>query len=163
MLFPAKYINVSINRPSGDVYRFVANPENLPQWAAGMSDASLEKYGDDWVANSPMGRVKVSFVKDNSFGVVDHDVSLPSGEVNTNPLRVIANGDGSDVVFTLFKRSGMTEEDFAKDGTMFFHILSGFSKHKKLDTLSMSPTQIKPKGMALCESLAKVVSIKPGN
>ncbi len=128
MLFPAKYINVSINRPSGDVYRFVANPENLPQWAAGLSDATLEKYGDDWVANSPMGRVKVSFVQDNPFGVVDHDVTLPSGEVNTNPLRVIANGDGSDVVFTLFKRSGMTEEDFIKDAGMIEKDLATLKK-----------------------------------
>jgi carbon monoxide dehydrogenase subunit G len=118
MLFPVKYISASINRPAGEVYRFIANPENLPQWAAGLSDAKLEKEGDDWVANSPMGRVKVSFVKENPFGVVDHDVTLPSGEVNTNPLRVIINGDGSDVVFTLFRRSGMTEEDFENDAGM---------------------------------------------
>lgn len=47
------------------------------------------------------------------------------------------------------------KEDFAKDGTMFFHILSGFSKHKKLDTLSMSPTQIKPKIISLIHNEAK--------
>ena len=47
------------------------------------------------------------------------------------------------------------KEDFAKDGTMFFHILSGFSKHKKLDTLSMSPTQIKPKIISLINNEAK--------
>ena len=47
------------------------------------------------------------------------------------------------------------KEDFAKDGTMFFHILSGFSKHKKLDTLSMSPTQIKPKVISLINNEAK--------
>jgi len=47
------------------------------------------------------------------------------------------------------------KEDFAKDGTMFFHILSGFSKHKKLDTLSMSPTQIKPKVISLINNEAR--------
>ena len=35
------------------------------------------------------------------------------------------------------------KEEFAKDSTAFFHILSGFSKNRKLNTLSMSPMQIK--------------------
>ncbi|KHG34499.1 RNA degradosome polyphosphate kinase [Sulfurospirillum sp. MES] len=47
------------------------------------------------------------------------------------------------------------KEDFAKDGTTFFHILSGFSKYKKLQTLSMSPTQIKPKVVSLIHNEAK--------
>lgn len=46
------------------------------------------------------------------------------------------------------------KEEFAKDSTMFFHILSGFSKHKKLDTLLMSPTQIKPKVISLINNEA---------
>ncbi|MBE0490687.1 MAG: RNA degradosome polyphosphate kinase [Sulfurospirillum sp.] len=47
-------------------------------------------------------------------------------------------------------------EDFAKDTTTFFHILSGFSKSKKLNTLSMSPTQIKPKLIALIVNETKM-------
>ncbi|AFL68958.1 RNA degradosome polyphosphate kinase [Sulfurospirillum barnesii] len=47
------------------------------------------------------------------------------------------------------------KEEFAKDSTMFFHILSGFSKHKKLDTLLMSPTQIKPKVISLINNEAQ--------
>jgi len=43
------------------------------------------------------------------------------------------------------------KEEFAKDSTTFFHILSGFSKHRQLETLSMSPTQIKPKIIRLIE------------
>ncbi len=117
-MLQTKYISVTIARPLEDVYRYISNPENLPQWAAGLSDSTLEKSGEDWIANSPMGKVKVRFAKPNSYGIVDHDVTLPSGEVNTNPLRVIANEGGSDVVFTLFKRSGMTEEDFMRDAGM---------------------------------------------
>lgn len=48
------------------------------------------------------------------------------------------------------------KEEFAKDTTTFFHILSGFSKHKKLETLSMSPTQIKPKVISLINNEAKM-------
>ncbi|MFK5882445.1 MAG: RNA degradosome polyphosphate kinase [Sulfurospirillum sp.] len=41
------------------------------------------------------------------------------------------------------------KDEFAKDTTTFFHILSGFSKNQKLETLSMSPTQIKPRLLAM--------------
>lgn len=47
--------------------------------------------------------------------------------------------------------------DFAKDTTTFFHILSGFSKNKKLEHLKMSPTQIKPKLISLINEEAKLV------
>jgi len=50
------------------------------------------------------------------------------------------------------------KEEFAKDTTTFFHILSGFSKNKKLETLSMSPTQIKPKIINLINGEAKMGS-----
>lgn len=36
-----------------------------------------------------------------------------------------------------------TKEEFAKDSTDFFHILSGYSKNRTLRNLSMSPMQIK--------------------
>lgn len=38
-----------------------------------------------------------------------------------------------------------SRKDFAKDVTTFFHILSGFSKKRRLELLSMSPNQIKEK------------------
>ncbi len=46
-------------------------------------------------------------------------------------------------------------DSFAKDTTTFFHILSGFSKNKKLSDLKMSPTQIKPKLTALINAEEK--------
>jgi len=40
---------------------------------------------------------------------------LPSGEVLYIPLRVIADERRCEVVFTLRRRPGMTDEDFAAD------------------------------------------------
>jgi polyphosphate kinase len=48
-----------------------------------------------------------------------------------------------------------SREDYAKDSTTFFHILSGFSKNKKLDTLSMSPMQIKNRVIAMINAEAE--------
>jgi len=116
--FPAKHISVTINRPSNEVYQFASNPENLPQWAAGLADTTLKKSGSEWVSNSPMGQVKIKFVDKNPYGVIDHDVVLPSGEVVHNPLRVVKNSVGSDVIFSLFQRTNMTEEEFNKDSEL---------------------------------------------
>ncbi|WP_413559561.1 SRPBCC family protein [Bdellovibrio sp. HCB209] len=113
--YPAKPLSISINRNVNDVYSFMSNPENMPLWAAGLSKAKMEKSGDEWIAQSPMGKVKVRFAEKNKFGVVDHDVTLPSGEVNHNPLRAVRNGDGTEVTFTLYRLPRMTDIDFEND------------------------------------------------
>jgi hypothetical protein len=40
---------------------------------------------------------------------------LPSGDVVYNPMRVIPNGDGCEVVFSLRRLPGMSSEDFERD------------------------------------------------
>jgi hypothetical protein len=47
--------------------------------------------------------------------VLDHYVTLPSGEVVYNPIRVIAAESGCEVVFALRRRPGMSDEDFKAD------------------------------------------------
>jgi hypothetical protein len=114
MTFAPKHISVSINCSAAQVYEFASNPENLPQWAAGLS-GSIKKVDEDWIAESPMGRVKVKFVEKNKFGVLDHDVTLPSGVKVYNPMRVFPNHDGSELVFTLYRRPDMSDQEFAED------------------------------------------------
>ncbi len=114
IIYPSKHISISIDRSAEQVYEFASNPENLPKWAAGLS-GSIKKINDDWIAESPMGKVKVKFIEKNKFGILDHDVTLPSGETVTNPMRVFPNKDGSEVVFTLFRRPKVSDQDFAND------------------------------------------------
>ncbi len=116
MLYDSQHVATSIDRPADDVYAFVSDPRNLPRWAAGLAERDVEQVGDEWVVDAPMGRVRVAFVPANPFGVADHVVTLPSGERVTNPLRIIPNGDGCDVVFTLHRRPAMTAGEFAADG-----------------------------------------------
>ena len=108
------HISVSIDRPSGEVYAYASNPAHLPEWAAGLG-ASIEQVEGRWVAESPMGRVVVAMAAGNDYGVLDHDVTLPSGETVYNPMRVIADGPGCEVVFTLRHRPGVSAEEFAGD------------------------------------------------
>jgi hypothetical protein len=118
-----RHLDVTITAPAGEVYDYVRNPENLPAWAAGLG-GSVRQVDGQWVAESPMGRVVVAFAPRNDFGVLDHDVTLPSGQTVRNPLRVIASESvaGSEsatsaslVVFTLRRQPGMSDADFASD------------------------------------------------
>ena len=120
----SQHISVDIDRPASDVYEFAADPHNLPKWAAGLAAAEIEYDGAHWFTESPMGRVQFWFVPENELGVLDHHVELPSGETVYNPLRVMRNGEGCEVVFTLRKRPGMTDEDFERDAAAVAHDLA---------------------------------------
>jgi uncharacterized membrane protein len=114
MTFKSQHISVSINRPADQVYEFASNPENWPKWASGLS-SSIKNANGEWIAESPMGEVRVKFADKNKFGVLDHDVTTPSGTRVYNPLRVFPNNDGSEVVFTLYRRPEMSDQMFAQD------------------------------------------------
>lgn len=111
----SRHISIGIDRQLGEVYDFAADPHNLPTWAAGLAGATVEYDGQRWVTASPMGRVTFTFAPRNDFGVLDHHVTLPTGETVYNPLRVIGDGDACEVVFTLRQRPDMTDEDFERD------------------------------------------------
>jgi hypothetical protein len=114
MSYKSRHISISINRSAAEVYEFASNPENLPKWAAGLS-GSVKNVNGEWIAESPMGTVKVKFADKNRFGILDHDVTLPSGETFYNPMRVFPNKDGSELIFTLYQRPEMSDKDFRND------------------------------------------------
>lgn len=108
------HLTVHVDRSAEEVYRFAADPAHLPQWAAGLG-GSVEERDGRWFADSPMGEVEVRFAPENAYGVLDHDVTLPDGSTVTNPLRVLPDGAGCEVVFTLRRGPGVTEEAFDAD------------------------------------------------
>ena len=113
----SRTITCSINRPPSEVYNFASNPENLPQWVRSFC-LSVKKSGDDWLMETPTDFVRICFVPANEFGVLDHVVMLPDGQSILNPMRVVANGEGSEIMFMLFQLPEMTDEQFAKDARM---------------------------------------------
>lgn len=110
----SRHLSEHIDRPAAEVYTYAADPHNTPQWAAGLA-GSIEQVDGQWVADSPMGRIIIKFAERNEYGVLDHDVTLPSGETVHNPMRVLPDGDGAEIVFTVRQRPGMTDDDFARD------------------------------------------------
>jgi hypothetical protein len=108
------HISERIGRPPGEVYEYAVDPANVPEWAPGLGSA-VENVDWRWFVETPMGRAGFAFVERNAFGVLDHEVTVPSGEVTYIPMRVIRDGDGSEVVFTLRRLPGMSDPDFERD------------------------------------------------
>jgi len=107
-------LSIAINRVAAEAYEFLSAPENFPRWASGLA-GSLRQVGEDWIAETPEGRALVRFSERNAYGVLDHSVTLPRGVTVYVPLRVVARGDGCELVLTLFRRPGMSDEKFAAD------------------------------------------------
>ncbi|MDX1891038.1 SRPBCC family protein [Mycolicibacterium sp. 050158] len=101
----SRHVSRWVDADATTVYAFASDPANLSRWAAGLADPAL-------------GAVGVEFAPANAFGVLDHVVQLPSGERVYNPMRVTAAGmdePGCEVVFTLRRQPGVTDEAFQAD------------------------------------------------
>jgi len=89
---------MTIERAPLEVYDFISDPKNLPRWASGLDAA-----------------VKVRFVERNQHGVLDHYVSAGAGPEVYMPMRVFPNGEGSEVLITVFRQPGVSDEKFGED------------------------------------------------
>jgi len=134
-LLETRTITVSIDCPPDRVYDFVSNPSNLPRWSF---FEAVTETDDGWVVQTPDGPVGFRFLEANRLGVLDHRVTLPSGVEIQVPMRVIPNGRGSEVLFTLFRAPDMTDQDFASDATQVIADLT------KLKTLLEGPEAGRP-------------------
>lgn len=117
MTWPALHVSRSVDADLATVARVAGDPEKLPLWAAGLS-TGIRLEGGRWYADSPMGLVEVAFTGPIELGILDHDVTMPDGTVVHNPMRVLSNDTGSEIVFTLFQRTGMTDEEFRADARL---------------------------------------------
>jgi hypothetical protein len=112
-MFRAHTVSVGIAVALKETYSYASDPANLPIWAPGFVK-TIEKRGAHWVADTPLGEARIRFAAANSFGVLDHDVELPTGNFH-NAVRVIPNGVGCEVLFTLIQLPGISDEQFQVD------------------------------------------------
>lgn len=110
---PAHTLTVSIDRDPATVHAFVRDGHTLPAWAPGFARA-VDRDGDGWLVSTGSGEVRVTFVADNPFRVLDHRVTAPGLDVVV-PMRVIPNGDGCEVLFTVVEPPGADAGEVARD------------------------------------------------
>lgn len=119
-LRPARILHVGIAAPADAVYACIADPRRLPEWAAGLGTAPAPLPDGTWRVETPGGPMRVTFAPPNPFGVADHQVAPLDGDgpAVDVPLRVVPNGPGSEVLFTLFQQPGMTAAQLDADAAL---------------------------------------------
>jgi len=112
----ARTVSISIQRAADAVYAYLSDPANMPRWSLFIK--AVARDGNEWVATTPDGAVRMRFAGANQLGVVDHHVRVnPKLEVYV-PFRVVPNQEGSEVLFTVFRLAGMSDKQFADDVAM---------------------------------------------
>lgn len=114
-MLPARTYSVTINREWRQLYDMIWLPEFFPRWASGLAESDLRPHDDHWLADGPEGPIRIRFTPYNDFGVMDHRVDLGGGAQVHVPMRIVQNGEGAEVMLTLFRQPDMDDDRFAAD------------------------------------------------
>jgi hypothetical protein len=104
----------AIARPVGEVYEFLLEPTNFPKWAF-VGDVQMRHLGGRrWAVETSVGPRIIDFAERNDFGLLDHGILRSEGEApHLTGMWVIENGAGTELVYTNFRREGMTDEEWS--------------------------------------------------
>ena len=101
----SRTISITVKKKTGDAFDAILQvpPKMMP-------DA---KIGDDgwWSFTGPHGKSKLKFNENKSLGILDHQYIDEESSWDV-PMRVISNGDFSEVVITLNKPDELSNEQF---------------------------------------------------
>ena len=103
----------TFNAPKEKVFAYLANVENLPEWATGFCKG-LRRDGDDYVVTTPGGEVFFNIDSEPATGVLDMTAGPAKDQTVTWPARVAALPDGSTLfTFTVLQTPDLSDEMFA--------------------------------------------------
>lgn len=123
----ARTVSISIARPADDVYDYLVQPAKIPEWSEFIT--KIRRDGEQWIATTKTGKQSTMiFAPTNSRRVLDHDVIVSPTLTVHVPIRVLPNGEGSEVIFTIFRLAGMDDAAFAKDIAMVETDLRGMKR-----------------------------------
>ena len=123
----SRTVSISIKRRPEDVYEYLVDPANFPKWSVFIKE--IRKEGSAWIATTPEGTVRMRFTPRNEFRILDHYVMIsPQIQVYV-PMRVLANQENdSEVIFTVFRMPGMSDEQYKDDIGMVLADLIGLKR-----------------------------------
>lgn len=113
-VFDAKAISVGIARPMQQVYDYLSEPANFASWAF-VDDARMVSLGQgEWGVETTVGRRIIKFAPRNDFGILTYQARLSLEDApHLVPMRVLANGEGTELVYVFLRRPGSSKEAFA--------------------------------------------------
>ncbi|MDF2421719.1 MAG: hypothetical protein OPY06_01775 [Nitrosopumilus sp.] len=101
----SRTITITVERKTGDVFDAILKmpPKMMP-------DAQINDSGW-WSFTGPHGKSMIKFNENKLLGILDHQYVDEESSWDV-PMRVVSNGDVSEVVITLNKPDEITDEQF---------------------------------------------------
>lgn len=101
----SRTITITVKKKTGDAFDAILQvpPKMMP-------DAKINDDGW-WSFTGPHGKAKLKFNENKSLGILDHQYVDAESKWDV-PMRVVSNGDFSDVVITLNKPDELTDSQF---------------------------------------------------
>lgn len=113
MLFRFDTISVPIAAQPKEVWAFVADLNNWKQFSDFGKD--LEQVSEtEWIAHTSQGDVRILPRFDEDRLLLDSICVIASGEEQFIPYRVVANGDGSELIMTNQQTATVSDKDYAE-------------------------------------------------
>ena len=104
-MIKTRTISMEVNKMVGDTFDSIIRlfPKLIP-------DATMNSDGW-WSFIGPYGKSKVKFNQNKSLGILDHEYIDEESSWNI-PMRIISNGDFSEVIIILKKPEQLTDFQF---------------------------------------------------
>ena len=101
----SRTIAITVEKKTGDAFDAILKipPKMMP-------DAQLNDSGW-WLFTGPYGKSMLKFNENKSLGILDHQYIDEESSWDV-PMRVVSNGDVSEVLITLNKPDEITDEQF---------------------------------------------------
>ena len=101
----SRTITITVKKKTGDAFDAILQvpPKMMP-------DAKINDDGW-WSFTGPHGKSKLKFNENKSLGILDHQYVDEESKWDI-PMRVVSNGDFSDVVITLNKPDELSDSQF---------------------------------------------------
>jgi hypothetical protein len=105
-------VTTVLDAPAGDVYEYLSNVENLPEWANEFARELTWRDGEVFVRNG-LGEFVFRIEADPDTGVIDMLAGPTPDELAIFPTRVVElGGEKTAFSFTMFQQPGMPDELF---------------------------------------------------
>ena len=121
-------VTAVLGADAGDVFAYLAEIENLPDWATEFA-RRLERDGDDYKVVNGLGEFFFEIRSDPATGVIDMDAGPTKDEMALFPTRVVGLPDGgSAFTFTMFQAPGMPDDLFDSQHASLRRELAGIER-----------------------------------
>ena len=110
-MMPTQVVSLPIARPVKQVYEFLVQPENFARWAF-VGDTAMRHLSDnEWAVETSVGPRILKFATRNDYFDLTHTASPPGEAPHTIPMRLIANGDGAQLIYVFMQYPGLGDAE----------------------------------------------------